>query len=62
MFYKVPEAEDQNTNAAFQSSEDFFDFEKYLAWQEEKSIRNKDNNIDFIRALTSTQSFHKFIE
>ena len=41
-------------NAAFLSSEDFFDFEKYLEWQEERSTKNKDNNIEFIRQLCQT--------
>ena len=49
-------------NAAFLSSEDFFDFDKYLEWQEERSQRNRDNNIEFIRQLIQTQGFHKFIE
>ena len=35
-FYKT-DVEQEEANAAFLSSEDFFDFDKYLEWQEERS-------------------------
>jgi len=44
------------------ASSDFFDFEGYLAWQKERSVTNRDNNIDFIRHFVTTQAFCSFIE
>ena len=63
-FYKVPEdtVADGTAANAFLTSDDYFDFERYLRWQEERSIKNKDTNIEFIRQLVDTQGFHKFIE
>ena len=44
------------------TSNDLFDFEAYLNWQEDMSKKNYDNNIDFIRYFVTTQAFNTFIE
>lgn len=43
------------------SSDDFFDFQGYLDWQEELAAENGTSNA-FIRELVATQTFQRFIE
>ena len=44
------------------ASSDFFDFAGYISWQEQRSADNRDNNIDFIKHVVTTQAFCTFIE
>ena len=61
-FYKIVDEHKMQETSNFLASEDFFDFEGYLKFQEGRSLKNNDNNIEFIRQLVATQGFHKFIE
>ena len=47
--------------AGLQSSDDIFDFQGYLEWQEEEAKERGSTN-DFIQELAKTQCFHEFIE
>ena len=52
---------DQNVWNA-KSSEDFFDFQGYLEWQDERQMTKTGENNLFIREFIKTQAFHEFIE
>lgn len=63
-FYVIPdEAEIDKTGplAGLKGSEDVFNFQAYLEWQEERSAKRGTSNL-FIREFVKTQTFHEFIE
>ena len=57
------EAETNATNNwNVKSSEDFFDFQGYIEWQDDKQMERTGENNLFMREFVKTQAFHEFIE
>ena len=67
-FYRTNEeqkARDQENDKGdwkVKSSEDFFDFQGYIEWQDDKQMERTGENNLFMREFVKTQAFHEFIE